>query len=443
MLALLADPARGATVNLASGTGGTTLFSQSFNETRGADVTILTPDAQSLSEMELQSFNVLAASGTLGARVYDQNTHVLIAAADRAVSSGNNQTLSIPIAATLLAGHTYRICFFVDVGGFGGSGTMFDPAPAGPGGTPYVDATGTVRVEAIWENPNDGFPENVNGGLPLMLLRLAPANVDLTLGPSGTYSGVPQSFNETRGVDVLGQGVSNFDLVAMTLDGLYISTPAATVGARVYSNISHTLVASADVSVTSGANQRVTLPIEMLLLTGSTYRVCFFVDAGGFGGTGTLFDPAPPSSGGFPYLEGTGEFQVLGAYSTANDVYPANVNNGVPHITLWSRTAVADVPISGRGVGQWVVESVRPNPVLQSGTLEFDLPERSRVVLEQFSVTGERMARTESDFDPGRHSFTVASRGLPEGVYFLRFDAFAPSGALRFRTSRKVAILGR
>jgi hypothetical protein len=285
------------------------------------------------------------------------------------------------------------------------------------------------------------FPVNVNYGLPLMSLSVSPRCVDLTAGPSGSTTPVPQSFNETRGVDMRLEGPDDLYLDRMTLNGLYISTPTATVGARVYGSGAQ-LLASANVGVTSGANQSVTVPITAYLAAGSTYRVCFFVNAGGSGGSGRMFDPDPPSVGGFPYVEGTGTIRVLAAYSTAADAFPTNANIFVPLMTLCVQSGLVDVPAPDAGNGRWEVSAVRPNPVVDSATLDFRLPERSRVVLEQFSVTGARVARKETVLDPGRHSLSVSSRSMREGVYFLRCNAYAPSGELRFTTSRKIAVLG-
>src|SRR5437762_2630236 len=79
--------AAGATVDLTSGAPGTTLPGQSFNETRGADVTILGSTDPSLLAITARSIN-LPAPGTLGARIYDTSSQALLASADAAVASG-------------------------------------------------------------------------------------------------------------------------------------------------------------------------------------------------------------------------------------------------------------------------------------------------------------------------------------------------------------------
>jgi hypothetical protein len=437
-VALLAGPALGAEVVLTSGTSGTTSFFQSFNETRGATVTVLNSADLHLEAMVLKSFNVISTPASLGARVYDESSHALLASQDISVPSGNGQSASVPISATLVSGHSYRVCFFLSADNTG-SCTMFDPNPAGFGGIPYTDATGTMRIEGLWDGAADAFPTLASTALPIMALEIGPSCVDLTAGPSGSFSG--QSFNETRGMDVVVQGTTDFDLRTMQLEGLNIGSPSAFVGARVYDTDTHALIASADQTVTTGTNQTVIAPVTATLVAGKTYRVCFFADAGGADDSGTLFDPSPPGTGGFPYTEATGNIRVLQSYSTGSDAFPAGLNFFAPHIVL-CQTSFVDVPHDERRPG-FIVEAVRPNPLLVSGVLEFDLPARSRVVVQQYSVTGERVGRTEAMLDAGHHAMPIASRGRREGMYFLEFRAFAPSGELRYRTSRKVTILAR
>jgi len=176
----------------------------------------------------------------------------------------------------------------------------------------------------------------------------AATTVDLTSGTTGALTGVPQSFNETRGVDVTVLAASDQLLRSMTLDGLFISTASATIGARVYDSNTMTLIASADTTVSSGSNLSVTIPIPATLAAGSDYRLSFFVDAGGFGGSGTMFDPDPSGLGGFPYTDATGTLDINQAYSIASDSFPTNANIFVPLITLHvSGAAPPAVPVLG------------------------------------------------------------------------------------------------
>jgi hypothetical protein len=172
--------------------------------------------------------------------------------------------------------------------------------------------------------------------VPLITLDLcvAPSLIDMTSGTSGTFQG-GQSFNETRGVDfVVNPLCNNLVVRSMRLDTLTISTASATVAARIYDSSSNLLLASAQTTVGIGAGQIVTLPISAVLSIGGHYRACFFVDASGFGGSSTMFDPAPPSIGGFPYTEATGSLQIQGSYQSYLDEFPTTVSTAVCKMTL-------------------------------------------------------------------------------------------------------------
>ena len=173
------------TIDLTSGTTGTTLFNQSFNETRAADVTVLTPDLL-VTSMTLSEFNISTTSGTIGARIYnsDGSLHV---AADLSVSSGFDQSVTIPISTILEQGFTYRMGFFISAGLNGGSGDIFNPDPSGLAITPYSDSTGSLQISGAFSFPDDTFPTNINGSLPLMTIEahLVPEPASLGLLTSG------------------------------------------------------------------------------------------------------------------------------------------------------------------------------------------------------------------------------------------------------------------
>jgi hypothetical protein len=159
-------------------------------------------------------------------------------------------------------------------------------------------------------------------------------SIHLTSGPAGTF--MPgQSYNETRAVDVKVLSASAISVNAMRLDALSIGgATSATVGARVYDSTS-ALIASADVVVTSGGS--VTIPIAVTLASGSEHRIGFYVETNPlFQASATVFDPDPPSIGGFPYVESTGKLRIEAAWSVGSDSYPINMNTAVPEITLYT-----------------------------------------------------------------------------------------------------------
>lgn len=138
--------------------------------------------------------------------------------------------------------------------------------------------------------------------------RSASANavgVDLQSGTTGSLVS-NQSFNgETRAADVSLLGAVDQLVLSMTVAGVSIRDSDTPVGARVYDSGSGTTVAAADVLVPAGEDQTITVPIQAALSAGDSYRMAFFVSSGVVGNfnNGDLFDPDPPSLGGFGYVE--------------------------------------------------------------------------------------------------------------------------------------------
>jgi hypothetical protein len=175
IVAASAGSAGAVSVDLTSGTSGTLVLGQSFNETRGVDVTVQGSEAQVLTSMTLRGLNIGTPTGTVGARVYQSGTGLLLASGSTAVTSGTNQTVTVPISAVLAAGGTYRLSFFVSAGFSGGSGTMFDPSPAGTGGFPYTESTGTLVIVQAYSIGFDAYPTNQNIFVPLISAELTRA----------------------------------------------------------------------------------------------------------------------------------------------------------------------------------------------------------------------------------------------------------------------------
>ncbi len=164
----------GQTVPLTAGATGTVRFNQSFNETRAIEVEVESETDLQVRWMTLYEFNVVGETGggTLGARIYD-NSGTLLASADAPISGGFNQSLTIPITATLIAGASYRIGFYLSTfTGSAGSGDFLDVDPPGLSLTPYVEPTGSFRIIQAWSIRFDSFPTNRNSFLPLVAVGL-------------------------------------------------------------------------------------------------------------------------------------------------------------------------------------------------------------------------------------------------------------------------------
>ncbi|MHC4983391.1 MAG: PEP-CTERM sorting domain-containing protein [Planctomycetota bacterium] len=164
VLASFASPGLGETIiDVTSGTTGTTYNNQSFNETRAPDVTVLGASDLSVIAMTLNEFDIVSGSGTVGARIYDTSTTDLIASADTGVPQGFDQSVTIPISASLLAGQTYRIGFFIYASGDQGSGDLFVPDSF-----PYTESTGLLQINQGYGLAADAFPTEFSVATPMM-----------------------------------------------------------------------------------------------------------------------------------------------------------------------------------------------------------------------------------------------------------------------------------
>jgi hypothetical protein len=161
--------------------------------------------------------------------------------------------------------------------------------------------------------------------------RASAQTIDLTSGGTGSFTSVPQSYNETRAADVTVLSAANLLVESMTLegfDGSGIAT-SADLGARIYDTSSQALIASNDVTISSFGGP-VTVPISATLVSNHEYRVAFFAATTPPNqGEATLFQPVS-----FPYIESTHSLLINGAYDIAADSFPSNSNIFVPHVIL-------------------------------------------------------------------------------------------------------------
>jgi parallel beta-helix repeat protein len=164
------------TVNLTPTSAGATMAGQSFNETRAGDVKVLTTGPLTVSSMTLSGLDIVgssATSATVGARIYDTNSQALVGSGNVNVNAGSQLTVTIPIAATLASGATYRVGFYVQTApsAGGGSGTVFLATSF-----PYTEPTGRFQIVAAWDSSPSGdvFPTTTNSALPQMTITVAP-----------------------------------------------------------------------------------------------------------------------------------------------------------------------------------------------------------------------------------------------------------------------------
>jgi hypothetical protein len=86
-------------------------------------------------------------------------------------------------------------------------------------------------------------------------------------------------------------------------------------------------------------------------------------------------------------------------------------------------TTGVDFP-AGEIPEQFALSNGRPNPARSVMTVAYAVPQRSRVSVSLFDVSGRLVRRlTEGDQDPGYHRVAIDASGLACGIYFCRMEA--------------------
>jgi hypothetical protein len=192
-------PASAVSIDLTSDTSGSLVSGQSFNETRGVDVTVLSPMDLIVTSMRLDGL-IIGSPALVGARIYDSTTRLLIAAGNTTVIAGG--PVSIPITATLISGDQFRLAFNVATVTPGtGSGTFFDPAPPGTGGFPYTESLGLLQINSAHSISTDSFPSNDNFFVPQITVEatIVPEPDSITLLGLAAVSLVVWGWRKKRG----------------------------------------------------------------------------------------------------------------------------------------------------------------------------------------------------------------------------------------------------
>ena len=238
------------------------------------------------------------------------------------------------------------------------------------------------------------------------------SQINLASGVSGTITGVAQSFNETRGVDVNVISPVDLPITSMTLHRFFSGTgDSAYVGARIYNPSNGMLLASNMVSVYNIVNGAVSVPISYTLVSGMSYRISFF--CGG---------PNPPTHnsaaefqpGSLPYNEGSNLLQIVHAYAYPADTFPSTTNIFVPIITLNLETSVIN---ERGGSGE---AKVYPNPaseriiidpgkiIDQDATVRlFDM--EGNVVRVQYVLEMNKFVIDRKELKSGMYTFSIYS----------------------------------
>jgi hypothetical protein len=181
-LLVVAHDAVALTLDVTTGTTGTEKLNQSFNdETRGVDVVVLGGDNLLLTSMTLTRVDTFFDPASVTALVFT-DTGTLLTSGSASVPSGTELDVTIPVSATLTAGDTFRVAFYLT----SGEGDVFDPDPLTAAGFSYTESQGLLQVTGAFLGSGSGFPTGVNGGVPFMSLEVTvpepTAPVLLTVG---------------------------------------------------------------------------------------------------------------------------------------------------------------------------------------------------------------------------------------------------------------------
>lgn len=180
-----------------------------------------------------------------------------------------------------------------------------------------------------WRSPGAKALRQFCVAVSIYVLGIGPTaasiySVNVASGTSGSPT-LGQSYNETRAVDVTVLSPLNLAVTSMTLSG--VGNGLAT--AVIYDSISHTLVASAQGTLTGGT---ITLPISATLISGDEYRIGFY----GLFGSGNGFIPSGWTiNKETPFTESTGLLRINSAWDdTLGNGFPSIPNLEVPLVSM-------------------------------------------------------------------------------------------------------------
>jgi hypothetical protein len=233
--------------------------------------------------------------------------------------------------------------------------------------------------------------------------------IDLTSGGSGTTTGVPQSFNETRGVDIT--VLSNtIHLNAMTLHRFCTgaAVDSGYVSARIYNSVTQALLYAHDTVVHPMYDDSVVVPVSFVLNAGQTYRISF--SCYGYGnnhnsGSAFMYQPT------FPYNDASNKVQINSAHGGSVNAFPGNPNIFVPFITL--RYGAATVVSSPEKKNSW---QIAPNP-FSTQTIVYSEQLLSNASVQIYNLFGQLVKKV--DQLSGQRCSIMRSE-LAGGIYLLQ-----------------------
>jgi hypothetical protein len=246
----------------------------------------------------------------------------------------------------------------------------------------------------------------------LFVVKISFAQINLATGGGGSITGVGQSYNETRGAEVVVLSAGNITIQSITLGGFFCGnnggTDSAYLGARIYNSTTAALLASANDSVFNIYNTNVTIPISYTLISGNTYRIAVY--AWGphppTGNSGLMYHPAT-----LPYTEPTGMLRINHGYESLNDTMPLNNNIYIPLLTLNT------IPTVVSQMNQADAFSIFPNPVLGEAVLKFNNLHHMKHTCYIYNPLGQAVQIEENIFSD---AVRINRKNLDNGFYFFQ-----------------------
>jgi hypothetical protein len=83
-----------------------------------------------------------------------------------------------------------------------------------------------------------------------------------------------------------------------------------------------------------------------------------------------------------------------------------------------------------------------PNPFNPSTTIQFQMPEESRITLVLYDLLGRRTAVVLDEIRPaGFYETVIDGRALASGAYFCRMEASSLRGSARFSETKRILLI--
>jgi|GEM_PF-6502806 len=246
------------------------------------------------------------------------------------------------------------------------------------------------------------------------------AQIDFTTGVTGTLTGVAQSYNETRAIDITVL-TTDVHIKSMTLRHFEVGPDAtALVGARIYLSSSGALLFASDTTIYNIYNGSVRIPFNYALIAGETYRIGFYCGGPASDNTGFMFQPTA-----FPYIENKNLLRINQAYATSADAFPQNMNIFVPPVSMEYDTSSTTGLLNPKSNSEEII--LFPDPVITKFAI---FPQKIMQLLQAgtgitspavpeisiYNVTGLKM---NAGYEMINNQIVVNCELLPSGVYFL------------------------